>query len=67
MAAAFDERLSLAPMMDVTDAHFRRLIRLMTKKTVLYTEIVVDDTINHTPNIDFMIGRHPDIYPSVIQ
>jgi len=67
MASAFNERLSLAPMMDVTDAHFRRLIRLMTKKTVLYTEMVVDDTINHTPNIDFMIGRHPDIYPSVIQ
>jgi len=65
--ASFEERLALAPMMDVTDAHFRRLLRLMTRKTVLYTEMVVDDTINHTPNIDFCIGKHPDLFPSVIQ
>lgn len=65
--AAFSERLALAPMMDVTDAYFRRLLRIMTKKTVLYTEMVVDDTVNHTNNIDFFIGKHPDIYPSVIQ
>ena len=62
-----EERLSLAPMMDVTDAHFRRLLRIMTKKTVLYSEMVVDDTINHSPNLEFCLGRHPDLYPSVIQ
>jgi len=64
---SFSERLALAPMMDVTDAHFRRLLRIMTKKAVLYTEMVVDDTINHSPNIDFLIGKHPDLFPSVIQ
>jgi tRNA-dihydrouridine synthase A len=63
----FEERLALAPMMEVTDAYYRRLLRIMTSKTVLYTEMVVDDTINHTPNIDFVIGKHPGVFPSVIQ
>ena len=66
---AFEERLALAPMMDVSDVYFRSLLRLLTKRTVLYTEMVVDDTINHTSAeaLDFFIGRHPGIFPSVIQ
>ena len=65
--AVMDERLSLAPMMDVTDCYFRRLLRILSKKTVLYTEMVVDDTIMHSPSMDFFLGTHPDLFPSVIQ
>ncbi|KAJ1418983.1 hypothetical protein B484DRAFT_453542 [Ochromonadaceae sp. CCMP2298] len=62
-----DERLSVAPMMEWTDPHWRRLARIITKRTVLYTEMVVDDTIIHSPNLDFYFGRGIEEEPSVIQ
>lgn len=70
-----DEKLSIAPMMEWTDPHYRALLRGMTRKTVLYTEMVVDDTIIHNgENLDIFIGpnRGPQnsdygVYPSVIQ
>ena len=39
------ELLSVAPMMDVTDRHFRFMLRLLTRHTVLYTEMIVDNTL----------------------
>lgn len=62
-----DELLSVAPMMEVTDRHFRRLLRFLTKKTILYTEMVVDETIIHNPNLDMFIGRSIEENPSIIQ
>jgi len=35
-----DFPISIAPMMDRTDSHFRKLMRLITKKTLLYTEMI---------------------------
>ena len=43
--------LSVAPMMDWTDVHFRSLARLLSKKTWLYTEMVVDTTLLHNPDV----------------
>jgi tRNA-dihydrouridine synthase len=62
-----DERISIAPMMEWTDPHYRMLIRGMSKKTVLYTEMVVDDTVIHGPGLDFFVGKYIDEHPSVIQ
>lgn len=39
--------LSIAPMMDCTDRHFRFFIRQITRKTLLYTEMIVDQSICH--------------------
>ena len=39
--------LSLAPMMDYTDRHFRRLIRLISNRTLLYTEMVAANALAH--------------------
>ncbi|ADM11876.2 tRNA-dihydrouridine synthase [Encephalitozoon intestinalis ATCC 50506] len=39
--------ISLAPMMDVTTAHFRRLIRLTSSSTILFTEMIVSNTVIH--------------------
>jgi hypothetical protein len=36
------QRLSIAPMMQCTDKHFRFLARLVTRETHLWTEMVVD-------------------------
>jgi tRNA-dihydrouridine synthase A len=40
-------RLSVAPMMDRTDRHFRYLMRQMTRRTLLYTEMVTSAAIVH--------------------
>ncbi|KAL7462200.1 hypothetical protein ACHAXS_002596 [Conticribra weissflogii] len=42
-----NSKLSLAPMMDYTDRHFRHLVRLLSKKTLLYTEMVAGNAIAH--------------------
>ena len=62
-----DERLSIAPMMEWTDPHYRMLMRFFTKKTVLYTEMVVDDTLIHSPGLNFFLGKHIDEEPSIMQ
>merc|ERR1712188_199437 len=36
--------------MDVTDRHFRFLMRMLTRHTLLYTEMIVDKTIIHAPH-----------------
>lgn len=38
---------SLAPMMEYTDRHMRFLLRLLTTRTVLWTEMVPASTIMH--------------------
>ena len=37
---------------NVTDQHFRHLMRLITRKTLLYTPMIVDTTIIHNPDSD---------------
>lgn len=39
--------LSIAPMMDRTDRHFRYFMRQMTKRTLLYTEMLTTAAILH--------------------
>lgn len=39
--------LSIAPMMERTDRHFRYFMRLMTRRTLLYTEMVTSAAIRH--------------------
>lgn len=54
--------LSVAPMMDWTDRHFRYLLRQITHKTLLYTEMVVDKSIllgNRSKLLDFNPVEHP--------
>ena len=40
-------KLSLAPMMEYTDKHFRHVVRLISKRTLLYTEMVAVNAIAH--------------------
>jgi len=56
-------RLSIAPMMDFTDRHFRVLMRQITKRSLLYTEMIVAQAIHHSHNrnkfLDFDEIEHP--------
>ena len=56
-------RLSIAPMMDCTDRHFRVLMRQITKRSLLYTEMIVAQALHHSTNrnklLDFDEIEHP--------
>ncbi len=56
-------RLSIAPMMDCTDRHFRVLMRQITKKSLLYTEMIVAQALHYSKNrnklLDFDEIEHP--------
>ena len=57
-----DRRLSVAPMMDCTDRHFRYLVRLVTRHTLLYTEMVTGAALVHGRRdrlLDFAEEEHP--------
>ena len=57
-----DRRLSVAPMMDCTDRHFRYLVRLVTRHTLLYTEMVTSAALVHGRRdrlLDFADEEHP--------
>ena len=47
------EPLSVAPMLDVTDRHFRFLLRLITRRTRLYTEMIVANSLARDGAGDF--------------
>tara|TARA_Y100000992_G_scaffold156554_1_gene104658 strand:+ start:1652 stop:2632 length:981 start_codon:yes stop_codon:yes gene_type:complete len=54
--------VSVAPMMDCTDRHERYFLRLISKNTLLYTEMVVDEAINRGDKkklLDFNLNEKP--------
>ena len=60
--------LAIAPMIQWTDRHWRYLFRLISKKTVLYTEMTMDDTLIHNPNnLEKFIGYSKVEEPLVLQ
>jgi tRNA-dihydrouridine synthase A len=62
------DAFSVAPMMDVTDNHFRTLCRLLSKHALLYTEMVVDSTLVYNASkADHWLAFHPAQQPIVLQ
>ena len=54
--------VSVAPMMDCTDRHERYFLRLISKNTLLYTEMIVDEAINRGDKkklLEFNINEKP--------
>ncbi|MGX2039569.1 tRNA dihydrouridine(20/20a) synthase DusA [Methylocaldum sp. MU1018] len=58
--------LSIAPMMDWTDRHFRYFARLISRQVLLYTEMVTTAAILHG-NRDHLLKFHPDEKPLALQ
>ncbi|MCL2207078.1 MAG: tRNA dihydrouridine(20/20a) synthase DusA [Fibromonadales bacterium] len=46
--------LSIAPMLELTDRHYRYFARLLTKRTLLYTEMVTTGAILHNKPEKFL-------------
>lgn len=59
------ERISIAPMVDVTDNYFRYFSRFLTKHSFLYTEMLNEHAIIHiertgnTKLLEFTPNQHP--------
>ena len=56
-------RFSVAPMLDCTDRHFRVMMRQISQKALLYTEMVVAQALHHSKQrnqlLDFYSIEHP--------
>lgn len=53
--------------MEWTDVHFRQLARLLSRRTWLWTEMVVDKTVLHTGQLDKHLWFPPSQRPLVLQ
>ena len=44
------KELHIAPMLDVSTREFRQFIRILSRKCVIWTEMIVDETLVHSSN-----------------
>ncbi|MCK6504213.1 tRNA dihydrouridine(20/20a) synthase DusA [Myxococcota bacterium] len=58
--------LSVAPMLDHTDRHFRWLVRQVSRHTLLYTEMVVAQALVHGPR-ERLLTYDPVEHPVALQ
>jgi tRNA-dihydrouridine synthase A len=57
-----NRKVSVAPMMDCTDRHERYFLRLISKNSLLYTEMIVDEAISRGDKkklLEFNINEKP--------
>ena len=60
-------KISVAPMMDCTDKHFRMIMRKISSKALLYTEMIVAQSLIHTEKKDKFLNFNPEEHPLSIQ
>lgn len=59
-------KVMIAPMMDCTDRHYRFLVRLISRQTRLYTEMITANAIIHGDR-DYLLGYAPQEHPVALQ
>ena len=60
-------KLSIAPMMDCTDKHFRMIMRKISSKALLYTEMIVAQSLIHTSKKENFLNFNNKEHPISIQ
>jgi tRNA-dihydrouridine synthase A len=60
-------KLSIAPMMDCTDKHFRMIMRKISSKALLYTEMIVAQSLIYTNKREFFLDFNNEEHPISIQ
>jgi len=63
---AMDHRFSIAPMMEWTDRHCRFFHRLLTRRALIYTEMVTTGAVLHGDR-ERLIGFDPAEHPVALQ
>ena len=66
MSAPLDRRLAVAPMLDWTDRHCRYFLRLISRHTLLYTEMVTTGALIHGDQ-DRHLRFDPSEHPLALQ
>jgi tRNA-dihydrouridine synthase A len=66
MPQGLDRRVSVAPMMDWTDRHDRYFLRLISRRALLYTEMVTTGALLHGPRAR-LLAHHPAEHPLAFQ
>lgn len=60
-------RFSVAPMLDCTDRHFRMLMRQISRRALLYSEMVVAQALHHSDRRERLLGFDPEEHPLALQ
>lgn len=60
-------RFSIAPMLDCTDRHYRQLMRLICRRALLYSEMVVAQALHHSTRRERLLGFDPEEHPIALQ
>lgn len=66
LSVARGKVFAVAPMMDWTDRHCRAFHRVLTKRALLWTEMVTADAVLHGPR-ERLLGYNPEEHPVVLQ
>ncbi|MBT7673627.1 MAG: tRNA dihydrouridine(20/20a) synthase DusA, partial [Oceanospirillaceae bacterium] len=64
--AGLNRRFCVAPMIDVTDRHYRFLARLLSRHALLFTEMITTGAILNGDQ-DYLLGYSPQEHPLVLQ
>lgn len=67
MNESLPKDLHIAPMLDVSTVEFLNFFRILTKRAILWTEMVVDETIMHTKELDRHLPYSSHLSPIVVQ
>ena len=60
-------KISIAPMMDCTDKHFRMIMRQISSKALLYTEMIVAQSLIFSNNKEKLLDYNNEEHPISIQ
>ena len=60
-------KISVAPMMDCTDKHFRMIMRKISSKALLYTEMIVAQSLIYSDKKEKFLDFNADEHPLSIQ
>jgi len=56
-----DKELHIAPMLDYSKREFRKLFSILSTRLVVWTDMVVDDTITHSDHLDDILEPDRDL------
>jgi len=60
-------RFSVAPMLDCTDRHFRQIMRQISRRALLYSEMVVAQALHHSNRRERLLGFDAEEHPIALQ
>eukprot|EP00543_Licmophora_paradoxa_P009573 CAMPEP_0202477650 /NCGR_PEP_ID=MMETSP1360-20130828/94046_1 /ASSEMBLY_ACC=CAM_ASM_000848 /TAXON_ID=515479 /ORGANISM="Licmophora paradoxa, Strain CCMP2313" /LENGTH=463 /DNA_ID=CAMNT_0049104899 /DNA_START=63 /DNA_END=1454 /DNA_ORIENTATION=+ len=62
-----EKEIHIAPMLDVSKREFRQFLRILSKRCVLWTEMIVDETLSYSEDPSYHLDFEPNTHPIVVQ